>query len=39
LLRGAIGRKGAVVTAATFGADPAAGAGYGRVILTSCLGR
>ncbi len=36
---GAIGRKGAVVTAATFGADPAAApppdAGYGRVILTS----
>jgi formylglycine-generating enzyme required for sulfatase activity len=38
---GAIGRKGAVVTAATFGTDPAAApapaadAGYGRVILTS----
>jgi uncharacterized caspase-like protein len=36
---GAIGRKGAVVTAATFGADPAAApaadAGYGRIILTS----
>ncbi len=35
---GAIGRKGAVVTAATFGTDPAApppDAGYGRVILTS----
>ena len=36
---GAIGRKGAVVTAATFGADPASAPavqeGYGRVILTS----
>ncbi len=36
---GAIGRKGAAVTAATFGADPAsapaAQEGYGRVILTS----
>jgi len=36
---GAIGRKSAVVTAATFGTDPtaapAADAGYGRVILTS----